>query len=71
MQKLFPKMKNFSWMVFIFTSWYGANCSNFANKIKNMTNKDVDFSNEKVLQFYKELPFNYYSSVEEQSKIFY
>ena len=34
-----------------------------------MTNKDLSiFSNEKVLQFYKELPFNYYSSVEEQSK---
>ena len=43
---------------------------NFANKIKEKyDNKDLSiFSNEKVLQFYKELPFNYYSSVEEQSK---
>ncbi len=34
-----------------------------------MANKNLsDYSNEKVLQFYKELPFNYYSNVEEQSK---
>lgn len=34
-----------------------------------MSNKEIsEHSNEKVLNFYKELPFNFYSNVEEQSK---
>ena len=33
-----------------------------------MEKKLSKFSNQEVLKFYRELPFNYYSSVEEQSK---